>query len=268
MNKTKIISGLAVISALCGMNAAAQITYQNGDMLAGFANGTISTSTYEVIVDLGPIANFQQPYATGPISFSGVASALDSVFGGDLSGVYWSVFGANDRSTLPYNSSVSQADPFTVWNTLARPNPNNQTAAPFIAGSSALQQLAVIDIKTIGGLTDPNQAGSGQIVNLSPNIVSVKTSLGGYSSMMFGPFSGNLQGDWTYNILNLGAGASDLYQSNPGNSLVQHALYLGNFVLSSGGDLTYHPVPEPSITAIMGGGLVCLLALRRLTKRN
>jgi hypothetical protein len=263
MKKNKILSGVAAITALCGVTALAQINYQNGDMLAAFGNG----GSVDVVVDLGAISNFQQPNATGLVSFTGVGTALQSVFGSNLTGVYWSVFGVND-TTIANNTSVSQTDSYTIWNTLARSNPNNQTTAPFVAGSSAVQQLPALDIETIASLTGPSAAGPGQIVNLSQNIVSVKTSLGGYSSMMNDPYSGNLQGDWTYNIQNVGPGVSDLYQSNPGNRYTQKATYLGDFSLDSSGALTFSPVPEPSTWAMLGGGLICLIGLFRLKNRD
>jgi hypothetical protein len=265
MKKNKIISGVVATAALCAVNASAQITYHNGDMLAGFGNG----GSKDVIVDLGSISQFQQTGAS-PISFSGVSSALTTVFGAgyNLNTVYWSVFGANDTTSPPYDSSVSQSDPYTIWNTLARSNPNLQTSPPLVAGSSAVQSATAGDIiNTIGGLTSPSEAGPGQIVNVSLDIVSVNTSLGGYSDLMNNPYNGNFQGDWTYNIQNTGAGTSDLYQSNPGNHFTQHASYLGDVVLDPSGNLTFNSAPEPSTWAMLGTGLMSLLVFNRY-RRN
>jgi hypothetical protein len=262
MKKIKIITGVVAMAALCGMNAMAQINYQNGDMLAGFR---ISGGSSELIVDLGSIANFQQPH-TPSFGFAGVSAALTSYFGSDLSGVDWSVFGVNDTTIAPNNSSVSQANPYTIWSTLPRFNPNAQTIDPLVGGNSASQQLVASDIETIASLTNPNQVGPGLIVNVSPNIVAVSASLGGYSSEMSSPNNGNFQGDWSYNIENLGARVSDLYQSNPGNPYTARASYLGNFVLDVSGNLTFNPVPEPSTWAMIGGGLTCLMAFRRPKK--
>ena len=257
MNKTKILLGVLASAVLCGTNALAQISYQNGDLLAGFRNG----GSTELIVDLGSIANFQAAnYAT---NFTGVAAAINSVFG-STTGVYWSVFGANDTSSNPYNAAVTQTDPNTLWNTLARSNPNNRTTAPFVTGNSALQGLAVGNIGSIGGLTSSSIPG---VSDISLNIVSVSTSLGGYSSLMADPNSGNLGGILTYNIENLGAGVSDLYQSNPGSHFTQRGTYLGNFTLAANGVLTFVGVPEPSTWAMFGTGAFSLLALGRF-RRN
>ncbi len=257
MNKTKILLGVIASAALCGTPALAQINYQNGDLLAGFRNG----GSTELIVDLGSIANFQTAYYA--TNFTGMAAAITSVFG-STSGVYWSVFGANDTSSSPYNLAVTQTDPNTLWNTLARSNPNNRTTAPFVAGSSASQGLAVGVVGSIGGLTSSSLPG---VTDISLNIVSVNTSLGGYSSFMADPNSGNLGGNWPYSIENLGAGVSDLYQSNPGNHFTQHGSYLGSFTLAANGALTFVGVPEPSTWAMLGTGGLSLLCFAR-ARRN
>jgi hypothetical protein len=258
MKTKQILLGVMASAALCGTSALAQISYQNGDMLAGFRNG----GNVELIVDLGSIANFQTPYYTQ--TYAGVSSAITSIFG-STTGLYWSVFGANDTTTTPYNHAVSQADPNTFWNTLARSNPNLRTSAPFVAGSSSSQALAVGDVGSIGGLTSPSTPG---VTNIALNIVEVNTSLGGYSSLMADPNSGNLGGNWSYNIENLGAGSSDLYQSNPGNHFTQKATYLGDFTLSSGGALSFNAVPEPSTWTMLGAGVLSLLTFGRFRRNN
>jgi len=259
MKKTLILSGAAAAVVLCTMDASAQLSYQNGDLLAAFGNGATGSGAVDVIVDLGAISNFQQPGATS--TTWNIGSILSSVLG-DESGIYWGIFGVNDPSAGGANGSVTQSDPNTVWVSLGRPNPSIQTHAP-ATSSSSLQQLAVTDVETIGSLTSPNEASPGLIVNQGANAVSVSTSLGGFSPMMTGAFNGNFQGDWTYNILNTGAGTSDLYQSDPSSP---RAGYLGNFVLDPSGNLTFNPVPEPSTWAMLGSGAVALLALRRRNK--
>jgi hypothetical protein len=86
--------------------------------------------------------------------------------------------------------------------------------------------------------------------------------------MMNDPYTGNLQGDWTYNIQNVGPGVSDLYQSNPGNRYIQKASYLGDFSLDASGDLSFTPVPEPSTWAMFGSGLLCLIGVCRFKNRD
>lgn len=255
MKTHAILSGAVVAAALCAVNASAQLNYQNGDMLVAFGNG----GSQDVVVDLGAISNFQG-YNNATYSWD-LSSVLTSTFGSVSSGVYWSVFGVNDQS-ISYNANVSQGSPNTVWATLARSNPANQTTAPFNHGNATAFGLPVGQIETIAYLTSPSVA-PGQIVNSSTlNTVLVNTSLGGFSPLMTSPYSGNLGGDWAYNMLNNGAGTSDLYQNNPSS----RANYLGDFTLNSNGQLSYNAVPEPSTLAMVGSGLLALIALRRRNK--
>jgi hypothetical protein len=252
MKKNKIISGVMAIAALCAVNATAQISYHNGDLLAGFRNG----GNTDVIVDLGSISLFQQP-GTSSFGFTGLGSALTGVFGPDLSGVSWSVFGVND-TTIGFNPSVSQTDPNSLWTTLARSNPNNKTTTPLVASSDS-QQHPLLDIEQIASSTSPG--GGNPITSISANIVKVVNNTGfGYTPSI--GVNGDLSGDW-YNIEHLGSGVSDLYQSNPNSSSTARASYLGNFSLDSLGDLNFNPVPEPSTVGILGFGMMSLLALRR-----
>ena len=191
---------------------------------------------------------------------------LTSVFGSVNSGIYWAAFGVNDQ-TIPFNGSVTQADANTVWTTLARSNSGVPTHAPYVAGNSAQQQLALGDIQVIGNLTTPGQASPGLIVDLAPGIERVTNNIGGFTSMMISPNSGNLNGDWTYNIMNNGVGVSDLYQSDPGNHLTQHASLLGSFSLGSDGVLTFSPTPEPSTWAMLGSGMSMLTLLARRRRK-
>lgn len=257
MKKYKFLSAALAAAVLSGISAMAQFNYQNGDLIAAFGNG----GSTDVIVNLGSISQFQNA-GSSPLSYN-LNSVLTSQFGSVSGSIYWSVFGVNDTTLGASDSSVTQTDANTMWNTLGRSNPANKTVTPFVGGNSTQQEAAVGDIETIGNLTIPGNAGPGQIVDYAAGIELVNISLGGYSPMMNSPYSGNFQGDWTYNILNNGAGTSDLYQSNPGNHLSQRANYLGTLNLSPGGTLTFSPVPEPSTWMMIGSGTLALLALRR-----
>jgi hypothetical protein len=252
MKKYKILTAALAAAVLGGASALAQFNYHNGDMLVAFGNG----GTTDVIVDLGAISNFQTPYNTFSKDLS---SVLNSTFGSVTTSLYWAVLGVND-TTLGGNSSVTQTDPYTVWASKKRINPAVPGNAPYVAGSSAAQQLGVSDIQTIANLTNPSTPG---VTDAGAGIELVNTSLGGFSSLMTGSYNGNLQGDWSWNTLNKGAGTSDLFQSNPGDPYSDHANYLGSVSLDSTGVFTVTTVPEPSTYAMLGSGVLALLALRR-----
>jgi len=262
MKQYKILTAAVAAAVLSGASAMAQFNYQNGDLLAAFGNG----GSTDVIVDLGSISNFQQPGAAA--NSWNLNAVLTSVFGSTPvgSGLYWSVFGVNDTSITPNNSSVVQGSPYTVWSTLARVDPNVQNDLPTVSGNASSQHQSVNEIKTIANLTSPGVANPGLITDYSPGVEEVATSLGGYSSLMNSssdPGAGNLAETWSYNMLNNGVGTSDFYQNDPGNPLSTPATDLGNFNLDSTGLLTFNPVPEPSTWAMVGSGLLALLAIRR-----
>ena len=255
MKKYLILSGAMAAAVLCGTDAMAQLNYQNGDMLAGFGK---AGSTVDVIVDLGSISQFQQPGAS-PISFSGVSAALTSTFGG-TSGLYWAVFGVNDTSgnSGAFNGSVTQADPNTVWDSYAQIGGN----PPYVSGNSGNQNNALGDIQGVAFLA----ANSTYSTTLSPNIAAVSSGaqLAGFTPEF--ATGGNLNGDWSLNMLGNGSGSLGLYQSDPGNSAINRQSYLGTMVLDPSGNLTFNAVPEPSTWALVGGGLTTLLLLRRRNK--
>jgi len=253
MNKNQFLSGAAAAVVLYALDASAQFNYQNGDLLAGFGNG----GSTDVIVDLGAISNFQQ--LSGPTLTWNLSSVLNATFGSVSSSIYWGAFGVNDQS-IGYNGSVTQGDPNTIWATLGRSNPANQTRPPFIQGTSSSYALPLGDIQSIANVTSPGQAAAGLIVDYAPGVELVNTSVGNFTPMMSNPYNGNLQGDWNYNILVDGAGVADLYQNDPNAA---RAGYLGDFSLSSAGVLTFNPVPEPSSWVMLGGGMLALFALRR-----
>ena len=57
MKHPNSILGLMAITTLCGVSAMGQISYQNGDMLAGFRD-TVPARNTDLIVDLGSISAF------------------------------------------------------------------------------------------------------------------------------------------------------------------------------------------------------------------
>lgn len=255
MKKYTILTGVMAAAVLCGTDALAQLSYSNGDMLAAFGK---AGSSVDVVVDLGSIVQFQRAN-TPTINFAGVSAALNSTFGG-TTGLYWAVFGINDTSgnSGAFNASVTQADPNTIWDSLARPN----GGAPNVGGSSASQNNALGDIQTIAFLA----ANPSFSTTISPNIAAVSSApeLAGFTPQMAN--GGNLNGDWPINMLNSGPGVSDVYQSDPGSPFLNQQTYLGNAVLDPSGNFSFNPVPEPTTFAMIGSGALALLVIRRRSK--
>ena len=113
-------------------------------------------------------------------------------------------------------------------------------------------------MQPIGLNTSPGLASPGLIQDYLPGQELVSTSLGLYSGVMTGPYNGNFGGSWYYDALNHGAGVSDLYLNNPG---VHPSTMVGSFTLGSAGQFSF--VPEPSTWAMLGSGMLALLAFRR-----
>jgi PEP-CTERM motif len=249
MKKNKIILGVVAAASLCGADAMAQITYHNGDMLAGFRTQGGST---DVIVDLGSISLYQNLNGISFTPNSGVASALTSTFGGSMANVNWSVFGFNDTGVNPHDTSVTQGNRYTIWTT----SPGADTTDALF---DSTHQVTTDMSQIIGTISGGTGAGAG--------IVDVPSSAGGLTYQMqswdgSNPGEGNFAGDWLGVELK-GSGNLSLYQFEPGS---QGSL-LGSFNLSSGGDLAFNPVPEPSTWAMLGTGLMTLIAIRR-SRRN
>ena len=258
MKMNKILTAALAAAALSGSSAMAQLNYNNGDLLAGFYT---TGGSSEVIVNLGSIATYQTLYATTSFNLNAV---LTSTFGSAASGINWTIFGINDTSSSPYNSSVTQANANTIWASLAWLSPSQQASAPHVSGSVNSQGLVLSDINSIVNAADPNFYPASSINNYAAGIAVVSTANQGVQYYMYnnGAFNGNIGGDLNWNSVNTGAGNSELYQSNPG-SRAGYATALGAFNLSSGGILTYDAVPEPSTWAMLGSGMLAFLAVRR-----
>lgn len=71
-----------------------------------------------------------------------------------------------------------------------------------------------------------------------------------------------LDGTWVYNIMKTGAGTEYLLQNDAFNT-GNNALLEANFTLSSAGVLSVTTVPEPTTWAMVGSGMLALLAIRR-----
>jgi PEP-CTERM motif len=261
--KSKMTVLTAVVAgSLWSLAASAQtFSYNPGDLFAGFRN----SSGTDLIVDIGSASLYQTYQPGASFTVGGIsASALSTALGGNLNGLYWSVFG--------YQS----VGPNTLFTTSARGDITQQTDPTPSAGSSS-QGFVVANINGIlAGAT------SSHATSLSSTAATTATSLnqGGQISYTVGiqvPGStaeeGNFRNDWI-TVENYtgdtftGTSVSDLYQNAPGNPLTTTGTYLGNFSLDSSGNFLFNPVPEPSTYAVFGVGILALFALRKFGRKS
>ena len=236
---------------------AQTFTYTPGDLLAAFRQ----SGKPDLIVDLGSISNYQVPYQNS--SFN-LGSALTSTFG-STSGVYWSVFTFDGNGTYAPVNTLFISEP--------RSNVSVQNTPP-ITGTSSSQNLVAGQLGAIADALSPSYGTiiANQVIQLPSGLgattggdpASYTTALG--SSFDFnGTYSQLFE-----NLSSSSATTSDLFQENP--SPLHNpgaATFLGTLTLSADGTtLGFTAVPEPSTWAMVGTGLMSLVAFRRLAQRN
>lgn len=253
MKKYKILTAALAAAVIGGSTAMAQLNYQNGDLILAFGK----SGDNDLLVNLGSLANYQ----AFPASYSvDLSAAITSTFG-SMTGVKWALFGVNDLNSSPL-SGISQGDANTVWlsSTMAtRAVPGQDTSDAFLV--TPFNQIVTMmnsDLadSSLASITTPSGAvGAATVAN------SVQD---GYSSqnISYPGQAGMLDGTWVYNIMKTGAGTEYLLQNDAYNT-GNNALLEANFTLSSAGVLSVTTVPEPTTWAMVGSGMLALLAIRR-----
>lgn len=256
--KKNLLASVLIVAALGELAAQAQtFTYTPGDLLAAFRQ----TGKPDLIVDLGSISNYQVPYQNS--SFT-LGTDLTSAFG-STSGIYWSVFTFDGNGTYAPVNSLFMSAP--------RGNTSIQSA-PLVTGTSSAQNLVT---GQLGAIADALSSTYGTII--ANQVIQLPAALGAanggdpasYTTALGSglDFNGTF-GQSFENLSSSSATVSDLYQLNPTlpHNSANGAL-LGNFTLSADGTtLSFTAVPEPATWAMLGTGLMSLIAFRRLAKRN
>jgi hypothetical protein len=261
LNKMAVVSAV-VAGSLWSLAATAQtFTYNSGDLLAAFRKA----GSPDLIVDLGSASLYQSGAGAG--SIAGVNSTLLTSVFGNLDGIYWSVFGYVNTSGSPLGPQN------TIWVTdprsnIAAQNDPNASLTFNGQGSTISKMRAIADGAVSGSAT----VLANQIVevpsalNIGGDPVSYTTGIGTLS---------DFHGTWAPGVENLtptgfASGSapvvSDLFQQNPGAANV--GSYLGDFQLGNDGTLSFVPVPEPSTLAMLGAGMMALMAVHRLGRRQ
>jgi hypothetical protein len=259
---------LAVLSAvaagsLWSLNASAQLSYNQGDLLLGLRNPGAGN---DLIVDIGPASQYVN--ATGPITISGTyyTPAQFTASGLDFNNLYFSVFGDTAGNTL--------------WAT---------ANAPLVRHTSSSQSVAAGKFEAIAqGAADAGSFYTANAANSSSAVITPNGfSTGGgtdlsYTKGVLDPNSG--AADFQYfsavNEANTTPGFNtspyfvtlNLYELDPysNNTTQPPGTQLGYFELDSNGTLTFDtgvaPVPEPGTWAMFGAGMLALGAIRRFRR--
>ncbi len=265
MKTLNIIKMAVAAVALCEAAATAQtFNYNSGDLLAAFRT---SGGSQNLIVDLGSASLYQN--AAGSFNITGVNSTLLTSVFGTLDNVYWSVFGYVNTAGSPLGPQN------TIWVTTPRSdiftqNDPNSSLTFSGQGQTISKMRAIADGATSAFAT----VQASQIVTVSSSL-----NVGGDPvsyTVGVGPLS-DFNGTWTPAVENQTIAGfatsstpsvSDLFQQNPGAA--NNGTYLGNFQLNNDGTLAFNsvnPVPEPSTWAMIGTGMMTLLAVRRFRNK-
>ena len=255
--KLTVLSAVAA-GSLWSLNASAQLSYNQGDLLLGMRS---PTATHDLIVDIGPASQYVN--ATGPITISGTyyTGAQFTASGIDFNNLYFSVFGDTAGNTL--------------WVTANSPLARHTSYFQSIAAG---QFEAIAQGGADAGSWYPANAANSSSAVIMPKGFSVAGSDVSYTIGVLDPNSGaaDFQCFPTINEVNTTAGFSagsspvnlDLYELDPysNNTTQPPGTQLGDFELNPNGTLTFNPVPEPGVWAMLGAGMFALGAIRRFRR--
>jgi hypothetical protein len=257
----------AAAGSFAGMDASAQFNYTPGDLMLGFR--TPGTGN-DMVVDIGSASSLVAAATSGGgstlISGTFYTGAQFTASGLNFNNLYFSVFGDSSANTL--------------WVTGVSPLNEHTGNSQSIAGGQ-FEAIA-------SGASDypgyyANNAANSANVTIMPNSLNV----GGGSDLSYtqgikNPNTG--ASDFGYfpviNEANTVAGFSsspyvaaiNLYELDPHSGSTTPGTRLGYFELGNDGVMTFNlgvaPVPEPGTWAVLGSGLLALVAARRMKTKN
>lgn len=224
------------------------------ELVLGFRKVTPHQANHEVVVDIGPAANYTSLSFGTTINVPNFSNAqLLNAFP-DLTFLNWSVLGASDTANGYPNK--------TLWVTVPRTSPTAQTTAPTRRTLSS-QQTAAAQITSIlgGGQSFSQNASSNELSNtqyLIQEPINTTGNLSSYIADSISQTNSDLKGTWSQNVENITPSSfsstqtqiTDLYECRPAGYgttfLDPHtgqtngpAYYLGYFTLSANGTMTF-----------------------------
>jgi len=253
--KIKNILAASAIALVSVSSANAVLTYTAGDVLLGFR-----TSTKDLVIDLGSYTNFT-PSNTN-VLVAHLASdlvALDASWTTNTA-LSWGAIGyanpgASNGLIFVSKGETTPGTPVTGWTQTTKSNTtaiyNNISSYTNTGFTSQTSNTTVAN----GLITTPSSTTSQDWNNY------VTGSITGYSGISFGKFSSTIEANATGGSV-ITSTALDLFKMTANGSGA--APLQGTFTLTSGGDVYFNAVPEPSTYAMIGfGGLGLLGMLRR-----
>jgi hypothetical protein len=264
---------VAVAGSLWAGHASAQ-NFAAGDLMLG-VRSTANTAT-NLVFDLGSASSYLSAQTAS--SLNGDAAQIISTFG-SLNNLYFSVVGYVDPADAA--SLGFAADTLFLTKVRSAPldptNPNIgiSPSASLPSQSATRSRLASLaNGANLSYAIAPGVAGEKASQNVNGNIsyangieVSGNPSLSGSIGGTWGRYSVEGATSATFSGDNTSV-SLDLYEQTPGTA--NQGQFVGTFTLGSSGTLGFIPtsVPEPSTYAMIGSGLLALVAARRIGRKN
>jgi MYXO-CTERM domain-containing protein len=266
-------------------------TQNSGDVILAVRDDAAKLN--DVVIDLGPISAFQTGGAFADLTKNNlvtingnsqlsVASALQGVYGSTLpSNLDVNLFATKRENNVPNTGITGTGSPkasSSIFVIAGRTGSNaggsQGTESAYATQSKAANGATAGTINNIGG--NAASSSSGNPLNSKTGFVSIDpTSTLSYTQTY--NFGGVFQANYANTELTTVSGKStiaDFFYSpaSVGTPYLTSAIYLGNFTLTSKGQLFYVPVgssvPEPREYALVGGlGLVAFAAWRRRSSK-
>ena len=293
MKRTNILT--TTILAIAGIALTASpakalppLTYNNGDIFAGFRATGGTNGAKDYLINLGSISQFQSggSLADGSIhslGLSNLGADLTTFFGSGASGAWynrtdflWSVSGVVKPVATIGTTAYSNQTMF--WSSV-EPTPGTQSPAQhgFAAGSLGTptnNMVAVMNsVYTASSQTTETQAGGlFQDSTVANTYGNTTTNFNGvqrfFTLSAFKPVEGilgdGLGGSSTPQVL-------DLWQLNPGAT--GNGTLLGGFEIDNTGNISFSSniavfaAPEPASIAMLTSGFLVLVGRRRRAAR-
>jgi hypothetical protein len=268
---TRCIALLGIVSS-ASLSHAQNFVANKGDLLAGFRKTGAFQGSFELVVNIGNITNFEALSPGVSISVTNFAPSQLSAAFSSYNNLQWSISSAFAGSTAWAGFPAA-----TLWYTKARTNINSQSQA---SARSALSGQQITRQKMLGVGTGANTISVNLgATNANNNSVLVREPVGDPSALTAfigdssDPTVGNFAGTLTFNVENTTPASftspvrSDLYQACPNNTTdpvtgltTGPAYYVGYFQLNPDGTMSFTrglnvvaPPPPPVLSIARAG---------------